>query len=476
MLPFGKMVKRLLFSLLAGISMMSASADVITDAQELIEAGEYAAAAQLLRADMGSLKAARIGAANQLLGECLYELGDYQEARSCFDKAKAKGVADASLYLGRLDFLDYDFENAGANYNRYRELMRKSRKEVSEDIEAEEERLNLAEGFLERVEKIAIIDSLNLPKDDFFKSYRLPASAGSLRDASVLPFKELRDLPGAVFVNEGQDRMFWSQPDADGLQRLMETQLLTDGTWHSPMPIDSLAAGSDAAWPFMMGDGVTLYFASDGEESLGGYDIFVANRDAATGKFMQPQNMGMPYNSPADDYMLALDELNNVGWWATDRNSPEGYVTVYAFVPNDLRRNYDPETDDVASFARIDDYKATWDGNDYTQLLSEIASIDPSATPKKADFHLPMPGLREYTSYSDFKSAEARALAKRYFSEQKQLEDAEQELRKMRQQYHVGKNPTLGNKIRTAESNIEHRRADLKKMRSDLYKAETAGR
>lgn len=470
------MVKRLLFSLLAGAYLLGARADVITDAQELMDGGDYATAAQLLRADMGSLKAARIGAANQMLGECLYELGDYTEARSCFDKAKAKGVADASLYLGRLDFLDYDFENAGANYNRYRELMRKQRKEVNEAIEAEEERLQLAEGFLERVEKIAIIDSLNLPEQDFFKSYRLPASAGSLRDASVLPFRELRDLPGAVFVNEGKDRMFWSQPDADGLQRLMETQLLTDGTWHAPMPIDSLAPGSDAAWPFMMGDGVTLYFASDGEESLGGYDIFVANRDAATGQFMQPQNMGMPYNSPADDYMLALDELNNVGWWATNRNSPEGYVTVYAFVPNDLRRNYDPESDDVASFARIDDYKATWDDKDYTELLEEIAAIDPSATPKKADFHLPMPGFKEYTTYSDFRSAEARSLAKRYFSEHKQLEAAEEELRKMRQQYHAGHNPALGNKIRIAETNLEQRRAALKKTRSDLYKAETSGR
>lgn len=458
------------------MSLMGASADVITDAQELMEGGDYAAAAQMLKADMGSLKAAKIGTANQLLGECLYELGDLSEARSCFDKAKAKGVAAASLYLGRLDFLDYDFENAGANYDRYRELMRKAKKEVGEDIEAEEDRLRLAEGFLERVEKIAIIDSLNLPKDDFFKSYRLPASAGSLRDASVLPFKELRDLPGAVFVNEGQDRMFWSQTDVDGLQRLMETQLLTDGTWHEPMPIDGLAAGSDAAWPFMMGDGVTLYFASDGEESLGGYDIFVANRDAATGEFMQPQNMGMPYNSPADDYMLALDELNNVGWWATNRNSPEGYVTVYTFVPNDLRRNYDPETDDVASFARIDDYKATWDGNDYSELLGEIAAIDPSVTPKKADFHLPMPGLREYTSYSDFKSSEARSLAKKYFADQKQLEAAEQELRKMRQQYHANPNKELGNKIRVAEDNLAQRRAALKKTRSDLYKAENSGK
>ena len=470
------MVKRLLFSFLAGISLFGASADVITDAQALMEGGDYAAAAGLLSRDMASLKAARQGAANQMLGECLYELGDYDAARGCFDKAKAKGVAEASLYLGRLDFLDYNYDSASDNYSCYRELMRKSRKDVAEEVDAEEERLRLAEGFLERVEKIAIIDSINLSEKDFFKSYRLPPSAGSLHDASVLPFKNADEITGAVFVNEGRDRMFWSQTDADGLQRLMETQLLTDGTWQEPVMIEGLAAGSDAAWPFMMGDGVTLYFASDGDDSLGGYDIFVANRDATTGQFMQPQNIGMPYNSPADDYMFALDELNNVGWWATNRNSPEGCVTVYVFVPNDLRRNYDTEMDDVASYARVDDYKATWGNEDYSELLAEIAQIDPSAIPKKIDFHLPMPGRREYTSYDDFRSSEAKSLAKKYFSEQKQLAKAEDELQEMRRRYHASRTATLGGKIKLAEENIERRRADLMKIRSDVYKAEASGR
>jgi len=29
------------------------------------------------------------------------------------------------------------------------------------------------------------------------------------------------------------------------------------------------------AYPFLMADGVSLYFAADGEESLGGLDIFI---------------------------------------------------------------------------------------------------------------------------------------------------------------------------------------------------------
>ncbi len=59
--------------------------------------------------------------------------------------------------------------------------------------------------------------------------------------------------------------------------------------------------------PFFMSDGVTLYYANDGDESIGGYDIFISRK--GEDGFLQPQNIGMPYNSPYDDYMLAIDEV-----------------------------------------------------------------------------------------------------------------------------------------------------------------------
>ena len=89
-----------------------------------------------------------------------------------------------------------------------------------------------------------------------------------------------------------------------------EAGILDDGSLDHPMPMDStLAEGADSAFPFLMPDGVTLYFANNGGNSLGGYDIFMTRRsDDADGRsYMQPQNIGMPYNSPYDDYMLAID-------------------------------------------------------------------------------------------------------------------------------------------------------------------------
>ena len=93
----------------------------------------------------------------------------------------------------------------------------------------------------------------------------------------------------------------------------------------------------------MMSDGITLYYANDGDNTLGGYDIFMT-RKGDDGRFLQPQNIGMPYNSPYDDYMLAIDEVTGAGWWATDRNQIPDSVTIYVFVPNDEGRTILPTT------------------------------------------------------------------------------------------------------------------------------------
>ena len=48
---------------------------------------------------------------------------------------------------------------------------------------------------------------------------------------------------------------------------------LLDG-WSEPESLTSLNEQGNVNYPFLMSDGITLYYASDGEGSLGGYDIF----------------------------------------------------------------------------------------------------------------------------------------------------------------------------------------------------------
>jgi len=61
--------------------------------------------------------------------------------------------------------------------------------------------------------------------------------------------------------------------------------------------------------PYLSRDGKTLYFASKGHNTMGGYDIFKSSYDSIGRKWGRPENMGYPINTPDDDsyYRLAPD-------------------------------------------------------------------------------------------------------------------------------------------------------------------------
>lgn len=123
----------------------------------------------------------------------------------------------------------------------------------------------------------------------------------------------------------------------------------------------------------MQSDGVTLYFGAKGSKSVGGYDLFMTRYNLDEQKFMPPENMGLPYNSKANDYLLAIDEFHELGWLVTDRNQPADKVCIYVFEPKSQRLTYAdmqlPKTK-LESFAQIASIKDTWmNGNRNAALL-----------------------------------------------------------------------------------------------------------
>ena len=113
-----------------------------------------------------------------------------------------------------------------------------------------------------------------------------------------------------------------------------------------------------------MSDGITLYFAQQGPNSIGGYDIFVTRYDSDTGTYLKAENLGMPFSSTANDYLYAIDEANKLGYFVTDRRQPAGKVCIYVFIPNETRKVYPSETysdDQLRSLAAIERIADSWD-------------------------------------------------------------------------------------------------------------------
>jgi outer membrane protein OmpA-like peptidoglycan-associated protein/tetratricopeptide (TPR) repeat protein len=85
----------------------------------------------------------------------------------------------------------------------------------------------------------------------------------------------------------------------------------------------------DEETPFMGLDNNILYFANNGPESMGGFDIFMVQRDE-NGMWSKPMNIGFPFNSPSDDLFFTLAANGNQGMVSSNRKGGEGMFDIYA--------------------------------------------------------------------------------------------------------------------------------------------------
>ena len=327
--------------------------------------------------------------------------------------------------------------------------------------------------MLNRVEKIVVFDSINVPAEDFFTYYRLTPESGSLNSTSVLPQGFAASQPTVVFEPESGTEMMWSAPDEDNNYRLVSSVALYGNEWDTPQPVgDHLGEGGDANYPFMMPDGITLYFANDGENSLGGYDIFITRRDGNS--FFQPQNLGMPYNSPYNDYMLAIDETTGVGWWASDRNRLEGQVTIYMFIPADMRVNVDVNSPDLRERATLSSIRSTWeDGEDYAELRDKIAEISQSVHKMKARCHFVMPDGKVITRPEQLHSSDARMALEQYIDLKKSIDENKAMLAKLRRQFASG-DTSVADEILHLEKQELDDAVTIKQVANEVIEAEQA--
>ncbi|MDE6402267.1 MAG: tetratricopeptide repeat protein, partial [Muribaculaceae bacterium] len=360
------------------LSSLTVSAAVnLTDARELIARGDYEAAVSMLKGY--ATKEPRNGTVQLLLGDCYRAMGNDAEAIVEYNKAVKNSCNDARLGLIEIAIREYRIDDADTQLADYRKGLKKGRKTLPDESDNVTVQLERTRNMLNRVEKIVVFDSINVPADEFFTYYRLSPESGSINPPSVLPQGFIAATPTVVYEPESRTEMMWAMPDADNNSVLVSSVALYGNEWDAPEHVgDHLGEGGDANYPFMMPDGITLYYANDGDNSLGGYDIFITRRDG--NEFLQPQNLGMPYNSPYNDYMLAIDETTGVGWWASDRNRLDNMVTIYMFIPAEMRVNVDVTAPDILDRARLTSIKSTWEpGADYSQLKNSIANISRSA-------------------------------------------------------------------------------------------------
>ena len=74
-------------------------------------------------------------------------------------------------------------------------------------------------------------------------------------------------------------------------------------------------------------DGETMYIASEGHESLGGYDIFMSKK--VQGQWSTPVNLGYPINTPYDDFFFSPTANGKYAYISSNRAGGSGGYDIY---------------------------------------------------------------------------------------------------------------------------------------------------
>jgi len=261
---------------------------------------------------------------------CSYELKQMETAIKHFELA-GKRYPLRNLYLGDLYFNTYQFDESVKAYQSYMSTLKENDDRLRE-CEQKVKQVENAAHLLKKVDDIAVVDSVVVNKNDFLRFYKFSSELGSLTQ-EPLKLKANKVVDRIKYTTQRQDRVYFSDSIHGQMDIFTSIKLLDD--WSKPVSVsEAVNSPANENFPFLLLDGVTLYFASDGENSIGGYDIFITRYMPATAGFLTPENVGMPYNSPFNDYMMVIDEQHQKGWFATDRYQPAGKVIIYSFVPN----------------------------------------------------------------------------------------------------------------------------------------------
>ncbi len=335
----------------------------------------------------------------------------------------------------------YNFEDAATLLQKEITTAKRNKRDVT-SLQNELNKANAGLDMMNGIEKVVFIDSIITDKQQFLKAYRLSADIGNLSATTNLPASIKKGKTGKTFfTNDLNDLILYAAPDSSGRLKIHRADKI-DNQWVTSTSLSGLNNRlGQQDYPFMMSDGTTLYFAENGPESLGGYDLFVTRYNSGNREYLKPENLGMPFNSPYNDYMLVIDEPNNIGWFASDRYQPDGKVCIYIFIPNDTKDVYlaeemdDNQLKNVARFAAASYTRENQSARQEAMARLQKASNDNAQNKNKFFTKCILDNRHVYTSTSDFKVAEAARLATTWNEATKSLAQVKETLERLRMQY-----------------------------------------
>ncbi|WP_430816461.1 hypothetical protein [Carboxylicivirga sp. RSCT41] len=161
---------------------------------------------------------------------------------------------------------------------------------------------------------------------------------GNYRFDPLVNFGPPLDAKGSeygVWMTEQKDTILFSSENINGNTDLYYAIKLPNGEWGNARLIPGRINTDkyNENFPVLSKDGRRLYFSSDNDQSMGGYDIFYSVWDDRKQEWAQPINMGYPINDTYNNYNICWVE-ERFAYVSAIRPEGQGKYDVYKVVFN----------------------------------------------------------------------------------------------------------------------------------------------
>ncbi len=146
-------------------------------------------------------------------------------------------------------------------------------------------------------------------------------------------------LETSATMSRNKRHLFFSRDmgEGNGKMDLFMSRKLPTGEWSEPENLGSVVnTPYDEDYPVMSPDGKTLYFASQGHKSMGGFDIFKTEWNQEENSFSPPENIGFPVNSPENEYSICFTESGRHAYMSALRDDSYGCRDIYRLIFPDV--------------------------------------------------------------------------------------------------------------------------------------------
>lgn len=328
---------------------------------------------------------------NYCYGICLVEVNQtIPKAIEYLKFASTKEVKHyVYFYLGKAHHLLYKFDEAINYYNRF--ISKAAGSDLKEyTAERYVEMCKSGQALIRYVSDLKVVENKIIKNQDFFYSYDLEDFGGKIiikpNEFKTKLDKKKEDK--SVMFQTNENYVYFGSYGTKGKtgKDIYRSHRLPDGTYSEFESLGEIInTPYDEDYPFLHPDGKTLYFASKGHNSMGGYDIFKSVWDSVNNKWTNPVNLDFPTNSPYDDILFVSDENEDYAYFASARETNSSQISVYKILvdKNPKEREF-KNLEEIMTLAQLDKNAIADVTNNNNDLVASNNTItEENSTEKK---------------------------------------------------------------------------------------------